>query len=232
METDQKKKILSLEEIEKQLIQLVRGAIEILTQLQPDKPAGCFFRKVIQLKPAQVTQFSAQDAYNIIRAKMPLTPDCIIKLCDSFITTYPNTVFLNFMAYATLRSLEEYKAEQFDCDDFSCVFASLARKWQARLRAAIAEQSGIKQLLPEAPVAPASMRVIPHIPASSAAAAADNKYIGGSPIGMCHGKLSATDGEHAFNFWINEKGDVIYIEPQTGEYITFGDGACIDFVYL
>lgn len=54
----------------------------------------------------------------------------------------------------------------------------------------------------------------------------------GSPVGMCHGKLSADSGAHAFNFWIAPTRDVVFIEPQTGEFITFGTGAMINFVYI
>lgn len=230
MENDQKKKSLSAKDIEEQLNKLIRSAIEMLTQLTPDGTSGCLCRRIIQLKPAQVTHISAQSLYEIIRAKMPLTPDCIVKLCDSFITTYPNDVFLKFMTFVTLRSLAEYRAEQFDCDDFSMTFATLARKWHARLRVGLAAQPAIKQMIPEAPKAAAPVRAMPHIPAADVKA--DTVNIGGAPIGMCHGKLSASSGEHAFNFWINEKGDVIFIEPQTGEYITFGEGAVIDFVYI
>jgi hypothetical protein len=134
------------------------------------------------------------------------------------------------MIFATIRNLAEYRAEQFDCDDFSVTFATLARKWHARLRVALTTQSTVKQMLPAAPKDPETVRVLPHIPAADAKE--DTTNIGGAPVGMCHGKLSASGGEHAFNFWINEKGDVVFIEPQTGEYITFGEGAVVDFVYI
>jgi hypothetical protein len=57
--------------------------------------------------------------------------------------------------------------------------------------------------------------------------------IGGSPIGMCQGKLSGESEQHAFNFWISPNREIYYIEPQTREFITeLGHGATIDFVYI
>lgn len=254
MDKDQKKRILSASDIEKKLNQLIKAAIDILTQIVPSEASGCFCKKAVQLRPDQLIQFQYDAIYNIIRQKMPLTPDCIIKLCDSFITTYPDAVFLNFMDYAVLRNVADYKAEQFDCDDFSITFAALARKWHARIRAQLEEKAHLKASLPAPAPEPAEVRIVPHMPnakpdvrcvgepAAAAPAtpststilpaAEDTKYLGGAPVGICHGRLAANYGEHAFNFWINSKGDVIFIEPQTGEYITLGSGAQIDFVLI
>ena len=86
----------------------------------------------------------------------------------------------------------------------------------------------MKSLLPAAIPAPAGATIIPRTNATDT-----TQYIGGSPVGMCHGKLSANSGEHAFNFWISSKGTIVYIEPQRGEFIeSLGEGATIDFVYI
>lgn len=215
-------KVVSTSKLDEILAKYIKSAIEILTQV-PDMVPGCACFRIIQLKPPQVSNFDYAETIDIIRAKMPLVPNCEIKLCDSFITTFPNEIFIKFMEYAALRSNSEYKDEQYDCDDFSMTFASLARKWQGRLRAAIEEQPVLKQMLPPAKVS--AHVAIPR-------AQLEEKMIGGSPVGMCHGRLSAKDGEHAFNFWINEKKEIIFIEPQSCEYIVLGDGARIDFVYL
>ena len=96
----------------------------------------------------------------------------------------------------------KYMGEQYDCDDFALEFAALAREWHVHIK-------------------------------QRASASASASAIGGVPIGICHGRLSATDEtEHAFNFWISPDGAPIYIEPQTGEYITLGAGATLSFVYI
>jgi hypothetical protein len=238
MEQD-KRRILPASDIDKAASKLLKSAVISLTQMTEDGVAtGCFCRKVIQLKPAQVTSFQYGAIHDIIRAKIPLAPDCIVKVCDAFITTYPNEVFMHFMEFANLRNATDYQSEQYDCDDFSVTFCATARRWHAKLRTQIESVASVKQMLPAAPPAPVNVRVIPHTPAgapsvpAAAAAAADAQYIGGAPIGLCHGKLSASSGEHAFNFWISPKGEVVFIEPQTGEFITFGEGAVIDFIYI
>lgn len=229
MEVDKKKPALSSSDVEKAISKLIKSAVESLTQLADEAPSGCFCRRVIQLKPAQVTPFTFGAIQDLIRAKMPMAPDCMIKVCDAFITTYPNEIFMKFMEFATIRNIAEYQTEQFDCDDFSMTFCALARKWHSRLRAQLEGAVAIKSMLPVAAPAPPGARVIPHC---CAAAVAEERYIGGSPVGMCHGKLAADGGEHAFNFWISPTGDIVFIEPQTGEFITFGAGAVIDFVYI
>jgi hypothetical protein len=231
--SDKKKKILPAAEIDKAINKLIKSAVESMTQLGDALPSGCLARKIIQLKPAQVTSFSYGALDKIIREKMPLRADCMIKLCDAFVTTYPDDVFMNFMEYSNLISLGSYISEQFDCDDYSVAFCGNARKWHARIRLQLESVAGVRKLLPPAIAATPDICVIPHAPSVVAEVpAADTQYVGGSPIGMCHGKLSADSGMHAFNFWVSSKGEIVFIEPQTGEFITPGVGAFINFVYI
>jgi len=219
-------------ELDKILKRYIKESVKALTHFATETP-GCFARRVIQLQPAQITQWSHADVSRIVREKMPLTAECAIKVCDQFITTYPDEVFERFMSFAIVASAPNYASEQFDCDDFSVAFCATARKWHASLRAKIEKSSAMRAMLPvaaSASAACAAPRVIPASPRGESAT--DEHYIGGSPIGMCHGKLSLTTGEHAFNFWISSQGDIVFIEPQTGEYIMLGDGASVDYVYI
>ncbi|MCK9602837.1 MAG: hypothetical protein M0R66_00440 [Candidatus Omnitrophica bacterium] len=243
----ERKKILPAADIDKAAKKLIKSAVISLTQIAEDAEAtGCLCRKIIHLKPAQITTHTYDAVRNILRTGMPLAPDCVIVQSDAFITTYPETVFTRFMEFASMRNAAEYRAEQFDCDDSSLVFCAIARKWHARIRAQLEGVESVKKLLPEAPAAPPGACVIPHATApvgacaspktrarAIVAASEDAHYIGGSPVGMCHGKLYADGGQHAFNFWISPKGTVVFIEPQTGEFITaLGEGAVITVVYL
>lgn len=187
-----------------------KDAIISLTQFEDKSSSTLFKKRTIKLHAASVTHFDINDVFNIIRQKMPVTPDCIIKVCDTTITTYLAETLMKFMEFANVDTMS-YKEEQFDCDDFSMCFAALARKFQARIRAQL-ENAKERQVL-----------------------LCDKKFpgIGGSPIGMCQGKLSGNSEQHAFNFWISPDGDIYYIEPQTREFITeLGQGATIDFVYI
>jgi hypothetical protein len=179
--------------------------------------------------PPRYVTMAYSDVCANIRARMPLAPDCVVKVCDEFVTTYTADAFMMFMDYANARNDPEYKSEQFDCDDFSVTFCATARKWHARvsalLRGRIASEIAIAQIPLRAPCAHT-------VPRAAYDATPDGVRIGGAPIGMCHGKLSGDSGEHAFNFWIMPSTEIVYIEPQTGEFITFGVGASIDFVYL
>ena len=234
----QKKKIMSLSEIDKTIKKLIESAVKSLTQMtEGNATPGCFCRKVIQLIPAQITSFSYDGIMNIVRMQMPITQNCMVKLCDAFITTYPDDVFMKFMAFAEVCHTA-YIAEQFDCDDFSVIFCAHSRKWHARIRAQLEDVANVKRMLPEAIKTQPGMCVIPHSPRGDPTIPGapydpnDGRYIGGSPIGICHGRLSASGDAHAFNFWISSKGNVVYIEPQTGEFITLGEGAEINFVYI
>jgi hypothetical protein len=218
---EQKKKIRPASEIEKDANKLIKSAVQMLTQLT-EGAVGCFCRKVIQLQPAQVTSISYDNLLVAIH-QMPLSPDSIIKICDSFVTTYPSEVFLKFMDYALLQNSPDYCAEQYDCDDSSVAFCAIARKWHARVRVQLEETESVKQTLPPAIPAPAGARIV---------ACSRAQCIGGAPIGMCQGKLAADGEEHAFNFWISPVGEIVYIEPQNGTYITLGEGAMINFVYI
>jgi hypothetical protein len=233
-EADKQKKILPAAEVDKAIKKLIKDAVIQITRDDGIAMPGCFVRKTIALKPAQLTNISHSALINIISAKVPTTPDCIVKVCDAFITTYSSDVFLKFMNAASLRTTGDYIAEQFDCDDYSVVFCSAAHKWHARIRANLEGNAALKRLLPNVPPsAQASSSLAPaRIIAHPRDDVNDSQYLGGSPIGICHGKLSATSGEHAFNFWITPESEIVFIEPQTYEYITFGDGASIDFIYI
>lgn len=239
MESSKKTKLIPAADWEKAISKSIKSAVFSLTQTIDDATAtGCMCKKIIQLKPAQVTALTYDDIARILREQMPLTPNASIKICDAFVTTYPNEVFMKFMDYATLRHAGEYEAEQYDCDDFSLTFCACAHKWHARIRAQLENVPAVKSLLPKAPNAPPMTEhpILEHKPMRAGhdvpRASADNQYLGGSPIGMCHGKLSGDASEHAFNFWISARGEVIFIEPQTGEFITLGEGAHIDYVYI
>jgi hypothetical protein len=234
-----KKKVatMSVADIDKTLTRLIKSAVEQWTQWTDDiaARAGCFTRRVIQLKPAAITQFTHAEVMDIIREKMHIAPDNHIIICDTFMTTYPDEIFEKFMSYATMRIVNKYQSEQYDCDDFSLSFASIARQWHARIRAQLECDEHTCAIIPEAPrfvPEAAANAVIPHIPATAAAPNAANHYIGGSPIGMCHGRTSAGAEQHAFNFWISSAREVFFIEPQTGEFIVLGDGASINVVYI
>jgi len=227
--TPKKTPHMSIADVEKMLTRFVKQAIASMTQITDGVAIpGCFSRTApVSMRPAQVTHMQYAEVMSIIRAKMPLVPECSVKVCDAFITTYTDDVFLMMMKYIAARNTIEYQAEKFDCDDFSVAFCSTAHKWHGRIRANFDAAPQLRALLPRCDAMVAG-NMIPRAPSGETAPI----NFGGSPIGMCHGKLAEGAGEHAFNFWLTSTGEIVFIEPQTGEFITFGTGASIDFVYI